>query len=392
MRALSIFLSLACVFSIFTASKALSSTEPLVIGIDADLSAVAVEGGIAITRGVELAVDEINAAGGILGRQIKVIAKDHRGNPARGVYNIEQFSQTPNLLAVIGGVHTPVVLAEVDPIHEKNILMLVPWAAGTPIIDNGHSPNNIFRVSVRDAEAASVLINHVKYMGLSNIALVLERTGWGRSNLESLTQAASNNDIDITATHWINWQQKDFSEDIAAIKSAKVEAIILVTNVPEGVVVLDEMAKQGIASLPVVSHWGVASGQFASLLAEPIANYNVSVLQTFHFNHQKNTKAKSLLEAYYSKYGLVDATAIGGVTGLAHAYDLTHLIAAAAAKAGSIEVDALRGALESLQNVQGAVKHYTAPFSEDRHDALWAKDYFMTTFNEKGHLVTTGVQ
>ena len=98
MRALSIFLSLACVFSIFTASKALSSTEPLVIGIDADLSAVAVEGGIAITRGVELAVDEINAAGGILGRQIKVIAKDHRGNPARGVYNIEQFSQTPNYL------------------------------------------------------------------------------------------------------------------------------------------------------------------------------------------------------------------------------------------------------------------------------------------------------
>jgi len=55
MRAFSIFLSLACVFSIFTASKALSSTEPLVIGIDADLSAVAVEGGIAITRGsVEL--------------------------------------------------------------------------------------------------------------------------------------------------------------------------------------------------------------------------------------------------------------------------------------------------------------------------------------------------
>ncbi|MEC9128003.1 MAG: ABC transporter substrate-binding protein, partial [Pseudomonadota bacterium] len=194
------------------------------------------------------------------------------------------------------------------------------------------------------------------------------------------------------ATHWINWQQKDFSEDIAAIKSAKAEAIILVTNVPEGVVVLDEMAKQGIASLPVVSHWGVASGQFASLLAKPIANYNVSVLQTFHFNHQKNTKAKSLLEAYYNKYGLVDATAIGGVTGLAHAYDLTHLIAAAAAKAGSIEVDALRAALESLQNVQGAVKHYTAPFSEDRHDALWAKDYFMTTFNEKGHLVTTGVQ
>ena len=95
MRALSIFLSLACVFSIFTASKALSSTEPLVIGIDADLSAVAVEGGIAITRGVELAVDEINAAGGILGRQIKVIAKDHRGNPAQVYITLSNFPKLP---------------------------------------------------------------------------------------------------------------------------------------------------------------------------------------------------------------------------------------------------------------------------------------------------------
>lgn len=392
MRASFFFLSLIYIVSIFTASKAFSSTDPLIIGIDADLSAVAVEGGIAITRGVELAVDEINAKGGILGRQIKVVAKDHRGNPARGVYNIEQFSQTPNLLAVVGGVHTPVVLAEIDLVHEKNLLMLVPWAAGTPIIDNGHSPNNIFRVSVRDAEAASVLISHVKQMGLSTIALVLERTGWGRSNLESLTQAANEKDINITATHWINWQQKDFSEDMAAIKSAKAEAIILVTNVPEGVVVLDEMAKQEMTSLPVISHWGVASGQFASALAVPIGNYNVSVLQTFHFNHQKNSKAKSLLEAYYNKYGLVDATAIGGVTGLAHAYDLVHLIAAAADKADSIDVDALREALESLENVQGAVKHYSAPFSVDRHDALWAKDYFMTKFNEKGYLVTTGAQ
>lgn len=390
MRAISLFFSLLCIFFVFTAGKANGSTEPLIIGIDADLSAVAVEGGIAITRGVELAVDEINEKGGILGRQVKVVAKDHRGNPARGVYNIEQFSQTPNLLAVVGGVHTPVVLAEIDAIHENNVLMLVPWAAGTPIIDNGKTPNNVFRVSVRDAEAAPVLIDYVKQQGLTNVALVLERTGWGRSNLESLTQAANEQSINITATHWINWQQKDFSEDIAAIKAAKAEGIILVTNVPEGVVVLDEMAKQEMTSLPVISHWGVASGQFASSLATPIGEFNVAVLQTFHFNHQKNSKAKRLLEAYHQKYGLVDASAIGGVTGLAHAYDLIHLIAAAADKAGSIEVDELRGALQSLENVQGAVKNYATPFAENRHDALWSKDYFMTRFNENGHLVTTG--
>lgn len=375
---------------LFNSCQADSTQAPLIIGIDADLSAVAIEGGVAITRGVELAVEEINANGGILGRTLKVIAKDHRGNPARGIYNIEKFAQMPNLLAVIGGVHTPVVLAEIDIIHAKNILMLVPWAAGTPIVDNEHSPNNVFRVSVRDAEAASVLIDFVKSRESSSVALVLERTGWGRSNLESLTKAAQEKGVNISATYWINWQQKDFSEDAKAIKDTKADSVILVTNVPEGVVVVDALAEQGLSSLPVVSHWGIASGQFASQLANPINQHDISVLQTFHFHHQKNNKAKQLLEAYYNKYGLIDASAIEGVTGLAHAYDLIHLIAIAADKANSIQVNELRNALESLKDIQGAVKYYEAPFTKERHDALWSKDYFMTKINDKGHLVTTG--
>ncbi|MFZ8199027.1 ABC transporter substrate-binding protein [Alteromonas portus] len=390
MRVKLILPTLLCIISLFSSHQAESTQAPLIIGIDADLSAVAIEGGVAISRGVELAVEEINANGGILGRELKVIAKDHRGNPARGKHNIEQFAQLPNLLAVVGGVHTPVVLAEIDILHAKNVLMLVPWAAGTPIIDNKHSPNNVFRVSVRDAEAASVLIDYVKARGLSNIALVLERTGWGRSNHESLTQATQEKGVNISAIHWINWQQKDFSEDAEAIKNAKADGVILVTNVPEGAVVVDALAEQGLSSLPIISHWGIASGQFASRLANPISEHDISVLQTFHFQHQKNDKAKQLLEAYYNKYGLIDTAAIEGVTGLAHAYDLIHLIAMAADKAGSTEISALRSALESLENIQGAVKYYDAPFTQERHDALWSKDYFMTKFNDKGHLVTVG--
>lgn len=374
---------------LLSANKAMCNPQPLVIGIDADLSAVAVEGGIAITRGVELAVDEINAQGGILGRPVKIESRDHRGNPSRGLHNIAQFSENPNLLAVIGGVHTPVVLAEIDAIHKNNILMLVPWAAGTAIIDNGYTPNNVFRVSVRDSEAAIVLIEHAKKSGFNRVALVLERTGWGRSNQVSLEQAAASNGINIEAIHWINWQQKDFSGAIASIKESDVDAIILVSNVPEGVVVLDEMARQGIAELPVISHWGIASGELPSKLETPIGRFNIAVLQTFHFKHQKNDKAQGLLEAYHQKYGLVDASAIGGVTGLAHAYDLTHLVATAARKAASINVDKLREALESLTNIEGAVKTYRFPFTHERHDALWAKDYFMTTFNEQGYLETT---
>ena len=376
-------------FTLCTSHSVYCAQPPLVIGVDADLSAVAVDGGVAISRGVELAVEEINAKGGVLGRPLKLVKKDHRGNPARGIHNLKQYSENPDLLAVVGGVHTPVLLAEIDVIHEKNLLMLVPWAAGTPIVDNDHTPNNVFRVSVRDSEAATVLVGYAKKRAIKRVALVLERTGWGRSNLASLTEAVSQKGIIISSVHWINWQQTDFSEDISSIKDESVDAIILVTNVPEGAVVMNELAAQGMTSTPVVSHWGIASGEFTSLLDKPIGEFDISVLQTFHFNHQKNENARQLLASYQNRYGVNDPLTIKGVTGLAHAYDLTHMVAQAANDANSVEVSAVREKLETMATFEGAVKQYSPPFTKERHDALWSNDYFMTKFNDKGQLVTT---
>lgn len=148
----------------------------------------------------------------MLGRPLNIILKDHRGNPARGIHNIEQLATNGDLIAVIGGVHTPVALAELESIHQLNLLYLVPWAAGTQVVDNQYAPNNVFRVSVRDAEAGKVLIQHAASRGIKRVALVLERTGWGRSNEASLTLAAAEMGITITTTRWINWQQKNLKK------------------------------------------------------------------------------------------------------------------------------------------------------------------------------------
>ena len=125
----------------------------IVIGIDADMSSGAAQAGEAIRRGVALALDEINAEGGLLGRPVECVVRDHRGNPSRGVDNITEFAQMRDVLAVVGGIHTPVALQELDVIHREQMLYLDPWAAGTPVVDNGRNPNFVFRVSVRDEYA-----------------------------------------------------------------------------------------------------------------------------------------------------------------------------------------------------------------------------------------------
>lgn len=72
---------------------------------------------------------------------------------------------------------------------------------------------------------------------------------------------------------------------------------------------------------------------------------------------------------------------------MAHAYDLVHMLARAARQAGATDTDSLRAALESLPTFDGAVKQYNPAFSAKRHDALWADDYFMASYNKDGNLI-----
>ena len=367
------------------------ANDAIVIGIDADMSSVAAEGGNAIYRGAKIAVDEINAAGGVFNRPLELVVKDHRGNPARGIRNLQAFKQIPNLSAVLGGVHTPVVLNELAFIHTNQLLFLVPWAAGTPIIENGFAPNFVFRSSVRDSEAASVLLGAIHQRGLKRVALILERTGWGRSNQASMGKVAETLGIEVAHIAWINWRQTSFSDEIKQIAASGAQAVVLVSNAPEGAVALGALLDNNeTAVLPVVSHWGIAGGSFVKLIGlQRLNSLDLSVLQTFHFSLPTidQSKASRVLAAYQEQFD-ADATqsSIAGQVGLAHAYDLLHMLAIAMRQAGSIESDKVRQALTELKDYAGLVKHYTSPFAESQ-DALWAEDYILTRYDENGFLV-----
>ena len=114
------------------------------------------QSGHAIKRGIQLALDEINQKGGVLGRKMVLLVKDHEGISARGVANFNAF-----LVAVMGGLHSPVALSELKVIHENRIIYLDPWAAATKIVKNDFHPNYVFRVSVNDEEAGPFLVNHI---------------------------------------------------------------------------------------------------------------------------------------------------------------------------------------------------------------------------------------
>ncbi len=357
---------------------------PWVIGLDADLSSVSKAGGIAISQGAELAITEINAKGGILGQQVALVTKDHRGNPARGIANIKSLSKNPKLLGVIGGVHTPVALAELALIHEKSIIYLDPWAAGTPVIRNGYQPNFAFRLSVRDEWAAGTILSKAKNEGCPSVTLFLEQTGWGRSNEKSMTKASIALDLPIKGIEWFHWNSKILHKLITKTVNDGTQCIALVANTPEGTQIINAVANVDKSKRPkVFSHWGIVGGDFTQKVKlAQLVKVDLYFLNTLTFHTPKTTMGTLLKKSFEKKFGTQPAHE--AFNGVAHAYDLVHLLALAIEQAGSADSAKVRSALETLGTYKGAMKTYKKPFTADQHEALDASDYIMLKFNKQG--------
>lgn len=368
-----------------------SDQDVFTIGLNADMSSASAESGEAIRRGMVVAIDEINATGGVLGKPLQLKIRDHRGNPARGIDNIDAFGAQDDIIAVMGGLHTPVTMAELPSIHRNNLIYLVPWAAGTQIIDNGHSPNNVFRVSVRDEYAGRFLAQEAQRRGFKTIGLLMEQTGWGRSNETTLQSVAHGIGLKVSDVQWFSWGVKNLRLQTEALRSSGAEVIILVANAREGTVAASAVASMTKAQrLPVISHWGITGGKFAEMLGDDIETIDLTFLQTYSFlQPTRPERANAFLTRYYALFpqDRPKPQDIRSPVGAAHAYDLTHMLARAVAQAGSVEPDKLRHALENLGRYEGLVKVYDPPFTSSRHDALTQDDFTLARFLRGGAII-----
>ena len=359
----------------------LGSENHWVLGLDTDLLLGSRQAGQSINAGIEKAVQEINAAGGLLGRKIKVVALNHSGNPTKGKSNLKKLSEIKNLLGVFGGVHSPVILSQMDLIHDKDLIFLVPWAAATPIVENGRNPSNVFRVSLRDSFAAPFLLERAISRS-KKIGLILEETVWGRSNHKGLQTAFSGRGMQPEFVYWFKWGEKSFPGLKEMIEGKQVDSVILVSNVPEGVELVKIFSR--MKSPPkIFSHWGIAAGSFYQATREILKEkVKLSFIQTSAIElatERQRQFNRDLADFFQLQQGEFPKASIGAF----HAYDLTHLFAKAVKAAGSQDSTKIRTALKGLKAHEGLMKIYVDPFGGD-HDALTEDDVRLAKWNEQG--------
>lgn len=357
---------------------------PVLIGLDAEFGHKTSTSAQAIQRGMEIAIDEINRKGGVLGgRKLELVITDNRSIPAMGVDNLRELARRPDLVAVFGGKFTPVVMESVPVAHELGIPLMAPWSSADGITDHDRKPSYSFRLSLKDAWAATALLRFAREeRNASRVGVILPNTAWGRSNQAALAREAGRAGITVVGERWYNWGDKSLLDIYRELRQSGAQAIILVANENEGSLLVREIAGLPPAErLPIIAHWGITGGAFPEMAAEALDKVDVAVVQTYSFIGDNSPAARRVLAALKSRYGIERAELVRSPVGVAHAYDLTHLLARAINKAGSADRRKIRDALEQLGPYRGLVRHYERPFSAERHDALSPEQVFMARYD-----------
>ncbi|HSB71184.1 MAG TPA: ABC transporter substrate-binding protein [Candidatus Methylomirabilis sp.] len=367
------------------------SRDPVKIGLAAAVSGGSAASGEAIKRGLTIAMDEINAKGGVLGgRKLELVIRDDEGNPAKGVTIARELVEREKVVAVFGGLHTTVALAQVPVWQELKHPYMGAWAAGTEIAQNGQKPNYVFRVSANDDYADKFLTRYATAVLKKNKpGLLLENTAWGQSNEAGLTKWLGQKGIKPVGIEKFNWGDPDMSPQLLRLKSAGADHIIMVANAPEGAQVVKSRAKIGW-DIPMVAHWGISGGRFAELTGD--LSDGVVFLQTYSFFGKQNERGQAVLKALKEKYGVKGPEDVIAPVGTANAYDGMQLVALAIEQAGSTEGSKVRDALENLKaEYKGLIKTYRRAFSPEQHDALTDEDYLMVVW-KGGKIVPVTMQ
>ena len=112
------------------------AADTIKIGLVTALSGQSAQAGEALTRGMSIAIDEINAKGGLLGgRKLELVRRDDEGNPAKGVVAARELIFKEKVAVLFGGLDTPVSMAIVPIINQEKVPFVGPWAAGTGVRD-----------------------------------------------------------------------------------------------------------------------------------------------------------------------------------------------------------------------------------------------------------------
>ena len=355
----------------FTAFSAGASAQDIKLGYNGDLSASpSAQSGQAAVLGMEAAIADINAAGGVLGKKLSLVTRDDVSQPPKSIQNMSDLVDNEKVIAVFGPTNSGNAMAWKHIANQKKIPVLGNVGSGTDITKpmSPGADNYMFRVSMVDREQVAALMAYVKKNAATSkvIGLMAETTGYGQGGLKDMEEIAALQGIKPAAIERFGVGDTDMTSQLSKMKSAGVDTVIVWAQGTPIAQLIRSMEK--INYFPVtLTSWAADNITFYDAAGKTLAEKPIFMRTV---SETKTPAQQKLFDRIGTKL-----KAPGSFSFALHGYDSVLVLTQAIKQANSTDGSAIRLALEDLKTpVPGLLKTYNKPFSKTSHEALTAKD------------------
>jgi len=354
--------------------------EPIKIGAVFSVTGPAAKLGGPEKNAVQMIVDEINAAGGVLGRKIEVIIEDDQGVEENTVNAVQKLINLDNVCAIIGPTRSGCAIAAA-PICEEAGVPLVSCAAAWVQLFPGNDTSKpmykyVFKTPQNDSHCARTIFRHCKEKGYTKVAIITGTTGFGAAGRKELLKQAPEFGIEIVADETYPPDATDLTPQLTKIKAKNPQALINWSIVPAQGLIAEQVKQVGLDVQLYQSH-GFGNKGYIRPAAEGILfpAGRLLVLDDIDPSNVQYDVLTKFKQAYESKYGEEVSTFAG------HAYDALHLVINAIKAKGSAERDAIRDGLEAQKNFVGTAGVFN--MSPTDHCGLTDEAFAMVTVKDQ---------
>jgi branched-chain amino acid transport system substrate-binding protein len=354
-----------------------AAAQDIKIGYNSDQSGGgAAEHGLSGRFGVEAAIEDINKAGGILGRKLVLVNRDDQGQPPKSIQNMNELIDSEKVVAVIGPTNTGNALAWLHLPQQKKIPVISHVATGTDITKRyeKEAKNYIFRVSMVDREQVALLVTYaVKASKNRKIAIIADSTGYGQGGVKDVTEILKLHGVSPAANEKFQPKDTDMTSQLSKVKNSGADVLIVYALADANAHLMKSMEKMNYFPVTVGS-WANLASPFVNIAGRKLASHLIFAASV---TESSNERAKALNARILAKEKNLPIFVTA-----AQGYDSMTLLAAAIRKAGSTDGEKVRDALEAIDGVQGIIKTYSKPFNKTNHEGLGVADFRLAKWQD----------
>lgn len=340
-------------------------SNTLKIGVIGPFTGPSADFGVPMLNGIQLAVDEINAVGGYLGRKLELVRRDDQANPDVGLALSKELVAA-KVAATIGFCNTGVAAKSLEVFQSSKIPLIIPCSTGSPLTAKYPGPESyIFRTSAKDAIQAPFVVEDIVKRGWDKVAIFADTSGYGEAGLQDVVKALAAKNLKPVHVARFALGVQDLTEELKAARAAGANVVFSYTVGSENAVIA--LGRQALGwKVPQVGAWTLSFPFFIDGAKE--AANGALMAQTF-IAEPSNSRRAAFLTSYARKFNV---TSIPVPMAAAQGYDAAYIFLYALfnIKDGNFSGPAIKTALESkIRTYYGVVATYEQPFSLQDKDA-----------------------